>query len=344
MLQPQTLLVTGGAGFIGSTFVEQCAARGQKVIVLDALTYAGHHENLAHIDASAYELVEGTICDGELVLKLLCEHAVDAIVNFAAESHVDNSIASPADFIETNIMGAYRMLEAGRTYWNEMAGEKKDAFRFLQISTDEVYGELGDEGKFHEDWPMRPNSPYSASKASGDHLARAWHETYGMPTILTNCTNNYGPRQHPEKLIPRMITQALSGDELPVYGEGKNVRDWIHVEDHCQGVYLALTKGKKGEAYCFGGNAEKQNIEVVHTICDTLDALRPREDGKSYREQIAFVTDRAGHDWRYAMNDSKAKRELQYDRKYTFETGLKETIEWYMAHHDWCQSILEKAA
>ena len=270
MPQPKTLLVTGGAGFIGSTYVEQQVQAGNRVIVLDSLTYAGHRENLSGSLGDRCELVVGDIRDGALVLDLLKKHAIDAVVAFAAESHVDNSITAPAVFIETNIMGTYALLEAARSWWSSLSGSKKDHFRFLQVSTDEVYGTLGDTGKFHEEHPIRPNSPYSASKAAGDHLARAWFETYGLPTIITNCTNNYGPRQFPEKLIPLMITRALAGKPLPIYGEGKNIRDWIHVADHCRGVHLALTNGTPGEVYCFGGNAEKQNIEVVHTICDVL--------------------------------------------------------------------------
>ncbi len=267
---PHNLLVTGGAGFIGSCFVAQCVARGCNVTVLDALTYAGHREN---VDKRA-TFVKGDIADRALVLKLLREHHIGWVVNFAAESHVDNSIAGPKPFIDTNITGTFQLLEASREYWNG----KKD-FRFLQISTDEVYGSLGPTGKFSETSPLKPNSPYSASKAAGDHLARAWHETYGMPTITTHCTNNYGPRQHPEKLIPNMIRCALAGEKLPVYGDGKNVRDWIHVEDHCNGVWLALEKSKPGETYDFGGDAEVENIALVKTICALLDSKRPKKSG-----------------------------------------------------------------
>ncbi|MBN66171.1 MAG: dTDP-glucose 4,6-dehydratase [Rickettsiales bacterium] len=347
-ITPKTLLVSGGAGFIGSCFVAQCVERGQHVIVLDKLTYAGHPENLSWLDSSnyagSYSLVEGDICDGALVSRLLNDHNVDAVVNFAAESHVDNSIANPSAFIETNINGIYTMLEASRQYWNGLQGEAKANFRMLQISTDEVYGTLGDTGKFSETTAMKPNSPYSASKAAGDHLARAWHETYGLPVVVTNCSNNYGPRQHPEKLIPRMITNALEGQPLPIYGDGKNVRDWIHVEDHAAGVYLALTEGNTGETYCFGGNAERTNIEVVHAICDVLGELAPQE-GRNYRDLITFVTDRAGHDRRYAIDDSKAQAELNFTRTYgAFEDGLRQTIQWYLNNSAWCTAIKDKKA
>lgn len=347
MKEPSTLLVTGAAGFIGSSFVAQSVARGQTVIVVDKLTYAGHRANLEWIGSQGwpghYEFVTGDICDGTLILKLLEHHRPQAIVNFAAESHVDNSIAAPAAFIETNIVGTYAMLEAARAYWNTLNDVPKKAFRFLQVSTDEVYGSLGDEGKFHEAYPMQPNSPYSASKAAGDHLLRAWYHTYGLPTITTNCTNNYGPRQHPEKLIPRMITTALAGGDLPVYGDGKNVRDWIQVEDHCRGVYLALTRGKVGETYCFGGNAEMQNLDVVYGICDLLQELAPKQS-RQYRDQIRFVTDRPGHDRRYAMDDSKAVNELGFTRAHDFSSGLRATVEWYLANGDWCKAVTKEAA
>jgi dTDP-glucose 4,6-dehydratase len=336
--------VTGGAGFIGSSFVAQRAQAGQKVIVLDALTYAGHRENLEGLGKNV-ELVVGNITDGPLIESLLKKHQVEALVHFAAESHVDNSITGSAIFIETNIIGTYRLLEAARQYWNGLEAGKKERFRFLQVSTDEVYGELelDDPARFDEESRLRPNSPYSASKAAGDCLARAWFHTYGLPVITTNCTNNYGPRQFPEKMIPVMITHALSGKPLPVYGDGKNVRDWIHVEDHAAGVYLAVTKGKPGEVYCFGGNAEKNNLEVVHAICAELDAIRPRKDSKSYAEQIAFVKDRPGHDRRYAIDDSKAVKELGYTRRYKdFKAGLKATVAWYLENTEWCRKVTSK--
>ena len=342
----QTLLVTGAAGFIGSAFVGDMVKRGHKVIVLDALTYAGFRENLEWIpqgkSGGSWELVVGNICDGALVLSLLQKHNVTAVVDFAAESHVDNSISNPGEFIHTNIMGCYTMLEAARTYWSELKDTVKANFRFVHVSTDEVYGSLGETGKFSETTPMAPNSPYSASKAAGDHLCRAWYHTYGLPTIVTNCSNNYGPRQFPEKLIPRMITNALSGKALPIYGDGKNIRDWIHVEDHGAGVYLALTKGLAGETYCFGGNAEKTNLDVVHVICELLDVLQPRADRKSYREQITFVQDRLGHDRRYAIDDSKAVELLGFKRAHSFETGIRETIRWYLDNGAWCDAVLGK--
>lgn len=339
MTQYNTILVTGGAGFIGSTFVAQCVGRGTKVIVLDALTYAGHRENLEWINKDSggdWSLVQGDIADRPLVEKLLREHKVDALLNFAAESHVDNSISGPKAFIDTNIGGTFQLLEAARGYAKEKPG-----FRYLQVSTDEVYGSLGPTGKFSETTPYAPNSPYSASKAAADHLVRAWHETYGLDTIITHCTNNYGPRQHPEKLIPRMIHCALSGEKLPVYGKGNNVRDWIHVEDHANGVWLALTKGKAGQAYDFGGDAEEENLKLVKKLCAILDAKHPKNSGK-YEEQIAFVTDRLGHDLRYAIDDSKSQVELGFTRAYTIEKGLEKTVQWYLDNQAWCNNIIRK--
>jgi dTDP-glucose 4,6-dehydratase len=336
----KNLLVTGGAGFIGSTFVMQSVERGDKVIVLDLLTYAGHRENLsfAH-NQDLITLIEGDIGDYNKVISILKEHDIDAVINFAAESHVDNSISGPAIFIETNIVGTFNLLQASLEYYRGLSSAKKEDFRFIQISTDEVYGSLGDNGKFHEQYPISPNSPYSASKAAGDHLARAWFETYGLPTIITNCSNNYGPRQFPEKLIPLMITNALNGRDLPVYGDGKNIRDWIHVEDHCYGVYLALSKGSVGTTYCFGGNAERPNIELVTELCNILDIIKPMENGNKYSSLIKFVEDRLGHDRRYAIDDSKASRELGFERKYNLNQGLKSTIEWYLNNESWCKAV-----
>jgi dTDP-glucose 4,6-dehydratase len=333
-------LVTGAAGFIGSTFVELCAQRGDSVVVLDALTYAGHRENLEPlIRAGKLELVVGNICDGPLVAQLVKKHRPDALLNFAAESHVDRSIDSPAAFITTNIQGTFTLLSAALDYWQSLSGGEKERFRYLQISTDEVYGSLDEFGKFSETTPMAPNSPYSASKASADLLVRAWHHTYGLPTLTTNCSNNYGPRQFPEKLIPHMITCALEGKPLPVYGDGGNVRDWIHVEDHSRGILLALETGKPGETYCFGGDAERNNLDVVRTICRTLDRLRPRTDGQSYESNIAFVKDRLGHDRRYAIDDTRAQKELGFTRRYAFETGLENTIRWYLENQNWCAAV-----
>jgi dTDP-glucose 4,6-dehydratase len=343
MASSRNLLVTGGAGFIGSCFVAQCVERGDNVIVLDKLTYAGHPANLEWIAPKRWQLVIGDVADRALVTKLLREHHIDQVLNFAAESHVDNSIAAPGSFIDTNIVGTFELLQACRDYWQELAPARQSDFRFLQVSTDEVYGSLGPTGKFDENSPVRPNSPYSASKAAGDHLVRAWGETYGLPVIITHCTNNYGPRQHPEKLIPNMIRCALTGKNLPVYGDGKNVRDWIHVEDHSQGVWLALTKGKPGEAYDFSGDAEAENIALVKRICELLDAKRPKSVG-SYAQQIAFVTDRPGHDRRYAIDDRKAQRELGFTRRYRLDEGLEATVDWYLANEAWCNTLLGDTA
>lgn len=338
----ETYLVTGGAGFIGSTFAEQCASAGKRVLVLDALTYAGHESNLAHIDAVSLQLVKGDIADEALVDKLLREHNISKVVNFAAESHVDNSIAGPAAFIQTNVVGTFSLLQSCLRYWQELDETAKQAFRFLQISTDEVYGSLGPEGKFSEESNIQPNSPYSASKAGADHLVRAWHETYGLPVLTTHCTNNYGPRQHPEKLIPNMILCALQGKNLPVYGDGKNVRDWIHVADHAAGVMLALEKGKPGQAYDFGGDAEAENIMLVKQICALLDERKPKNGG-TYADQIAFVEDRLGHDRRYAIDDSKAQNQLGFTRCYTLDKGLADTVDWYLNNLDWCNMMKGRA-
>jgi dTDP-glucose 4,6-dehydratase len=339
-----TLLMTGGAGFIGSCFVRQQVALGRKVIVLDAMTYAGHPESLEGITGpGSFELIKGDICDAKLVPSLLKKYEVDAVLNFAAESHVDRSISGPADFIQTNIFGVFNLLQASVDYWNSLSGTKKEKFRYLQVSTDEVYGSLGPTGYFSETTAYAPNSPYSSSKASGDLLTRAWHHTYGLPTITTNCSNNYGPRQFPEKLIPLMITHALEGKPLPVYGDGGNIRDWIHVEDHCRGVWLALEKGIPGQTYCFGGRAEKNNLDVVNAICNELDHIKPRADKKPHKTAIQFVKDRLGHDRRYAIDDTLAQNELGFTREYNFEKGLKATIHWYLENSKWCQDVLKGA-
>jgi dTDP-glucose 4,6-dehydratase len=346
---PKSLLVTGGAGFIGSTFVRQQVAQGRDVIVLDALTYAGHRANLDGVGGGSASgaagqgkcnLVVENICAGAKVLELLRGQKIEAIVNFAAESHVDRSIDSPSAFIETNIRGTYSLLQAAFEYWNALTD--KTSFRFVQISTDEVYGSLGASGKFSETTAYAPNSPYSASKASADMLVRAWHHTYGLPTLTTNCSNNYGPRQFPEKLIPHMIDCATTGRPLPVYGDGGNIRDWIHVEDHSAGVGLALEKGMLGGTYCFGGNAEKNNLDVVKGICNELDTLKPRADGKPHDSAIQFVKDRPGHDRRYAIDDSLATRELGFKRKYGFTEGLAQTVRWYLDNTAWRDSVLAK--
>lgn len=327
-----TLLVTGGAGFIGSAFTRMACARGHRAVVLDALTYAGSPANLEGIPPAQHKLVVGNINNGALVAELLRENGVQAVLNFAAESHVDNSIGGPLPFVETNINGTFHLLQACLDYWRGLPGG--NAFRYVQISTDEVYGSLGAQGYFTEETPAQPNSPYSASKAAADHLVRAWHHTYGLPTLITRCSNNYGPRQFPEKLIPHMIGCALAGKPLPVYGDGANVRDWIHVEDHCAGILLALERGTPGEVYNFGGRAEMRNLELVKLICALLDAKRPRADGASYARQITFVTDRPGHDRRYAVDDSKAERTLGFTRTYDFERGLAATVDWYLNNKD----------
>jgi dTDP-glucose 4,6-dehydratase len=337
------LLVTGAAGFIGSQFVRTAQdgiLDSGPIIVLDKLTYAGHPANLEGVNA---ELVQGDICDFQLVDQLFAKHKFSAVVHFAAESHVDNSISGPEAFIKTNVIGTFNLLEVSRKHWTTRTSAEKEKFRFVHVSTDEVFGALGETGKFSEETAYAPNSPYSASKAGSDHLARAWFHTYGMPTVTTNCSNNYGPRQFPEKLIPRMITNALSGKNLPVYGKGANIRDWIHVEDHSNGVKLALTKGNPGETYCFGGNSERNNLDVVNSICAAMDELKPLPSG-SYRSRIEFVADRAGHDFRYAIDDSKAAKELGFTRKYkNFEQGLAETIKWYLANDSWLQTINTRA-
>lgn len=337
----KTILVTGGAGFIGSSFVEHAVRAGDKVVVLDALTYAGHLENLAPLEGQ-FKFVRGNICDPQLAAQLFNEHHFDAVVNFAAESHVDRSITHASEFVVTNVMGVFNLLQASLHDWEKRSGAARENFRFVQVSTDEVYGTLGDTGYFSETTSYAPNSPYSASKAGGDHLARAWFHTYGLPTIITNCSNNYGPRQFPEKLIPHMINCALSGKTLPVYGNGKNVRDWIHVSDHAHGVRLALEKGRPGEKYCFGGRSERQNLDVVRAICTEMDRVQPKKSG-SYHDQIGFVEDRKGHDWRYAIDDTKAETELGFKRQFPkFEDGLRHTVDWYLSNKEWMKTVLAK--
>ncbi len=337
-----TWLVTGGAGFIGGNFVLEAVARGIKVVNLDALTYAGNRDTLASIEGDPnHVFVHGDIGDRALVARLLAGHRPDAVVNFAAESHVDRSIDGPAAFIQTNVVGTLVLLEAVRDYWKALQDEAKENFRFLHVSTDEVYGTLGETGLFTEDTAYAPNSPYSASKAASDHLVRAFHHTYGLPVLTTNCSNNYGPYHFPEKLIPLVIAKALAGEPLPVYGDGRQVRDWLFVADHCEAIRTVLAKGRVGETYNVGGNAEKQNIEVVQAICALLDARRPREDGLSRASQIAFVADRPGHDRRYAIDAGKLRDELGWQPRYTFERGIAETVDWYLAHQDWVQRVLD---
>jgi dTDP-glucose 4,6-dehydratase len=326
------LLVTGGAGFIGSNFVLTTLAHsGEPIVTLDKLTYAGSLMNLAAVSAdSRHSFVRGDICDRELVRSLLRKYQPRAIVHFAAESHVDRSIAGPSEFVQTNVVGTWSLLEEARAYWND--GGKEAAFRFLHVSTDEVYGSLeANEPAFTEERPFTPNSPYAASKAGADHLVRAYFHTYGLPVLTTNCSNNYGPHQYPEKLIPLMIRNAVGGKKLPVYGDGRNVRDWLYVTDHCDALRVVLAKGRPGQTYNIGGESERDNNEVVQTLCRLLDHARPRRSG-SYTDLVAFVTDRPGHDRRYAMNISKIRGDLGWQPAESFETGLAKTVQWYLAN------------
>ncbi len=337
-----TWLVTGGAGFIGGNFVLSAVASGVRVINLDALTYAGNRDTLAPLAGNpAHVFIHGDIGDRDLVARLLAEHRPDAVVNFAAESHVDRSIDGPAAFIQTNVVGTLALLECSRDYWRSLQGEAKDAFRFLHVSTDEVYGSLGDTGKFTEETPFAPNSPYSASKAASDHLVRAFHHTYGLPVLTTNCSNNYGPFQFPEKLIPLIIQKALAGDALPVYGDGRHVRDWLFVADHCSAIRRVLEAGRVGETYNVGGDAERENIHVVRTLCALLDARQPRADGLPRESQITYVKDRPGHDRRYAIDAGKIQGELGWAPTVSFEQGMAATVDWYLANTEWVQRVLD---
>lgn len=336
-----TLLVTGGAGFIGSCFVLNVIDKGLHVINLDKLTYSGNLENLKTVVSNPNHIfVKGDIGDSNLVRGLLEKYKPSAVVNFAAESHVDRSIVDPDIFVRTNVLGTEILLRTVTEWWSNLSIAKKDKFRFHHISTDEVFGTLKlSDPAFTEETPFAPNSPYSASKASSDHFVRAFNETFGLPTVITNCSNNYGPRQFPEKLIPLMTLNAVSGKKLPIYGTGENIRDWLHVEDHCEAIYEVLTKGKVGETYNIGGKSERTNLFIVNKICSILDEIRPREDGKSYKEQITYVNDRLGHDFRYAINCSKIERELGWTPRHTFEEGIKETIQWYLENPSWVESI-----
>ncbi|MCP4654307.1 MAG: dTDP-glucose 4,6-dehydratase [bacterium] len=349
------MIITGGAGFIGCNFVRWILDHGaaEKVVVLDKLTYAGSLESLREVAGDPrYGFVRGDIADRDAVRRLYAEFRPTAIVNFAAESHVDRSIDGPADFIHTNIVGTFELLEAARHYVAELPAGEREAFRFLHVSTDEVYGSLGETGLFSETTAYAPNSPYAASKASADHLVRAYFKTFGLPVLLTNCSNNYGPYQFPEKLIPLMILNAVEGKALPIYGDGRNVRDWIYVEDHCEGIAQVLERGRCGEKYNLGGLNERANIEVVEGICDTLEEeLPPTENPRlgargvaHYRELKSFVKDRPGHDRRYAIDSSKIREELGWRGRHDFESGLRETVRWYLAHRSWCRAVEEGEA
>src|SRR6201997_2976137 len=334
------LLVTGGAGFIGANFVLARIAAGDQVLNLDKLTYAGNLQSLAPIEkASGYTFVRGDIADGERVSRLLSEYRPDAVVHFAAESHVDRSILGPEAFVMTNVVGTFRLLDAALEHWRALNGAAREKFRFLHVSTDEVYGSLApSDPAFHESTPYSPNSPYSASKAGSDHLVRAYHHTYGLPTLTTNCSNNYGPLQFPEKLIPLMILNARDGKPLPVYGDGKNVRDWLYVEDHCAAIATVLERGRPGETYNVGGWNEKPNLEIVETICDLVDEMAPAAKARR-RSLITFVTDRPGHDRRYAMDTRKIERELGWKPKETFESGIRKTVRWYLENDAWVEGV-----
>ena len=335
-------LVTGGAGFIGSAVCRLLASNpANHVVNFDSLTYAGNLNSLRQIaNRPNYKFAEGNVCDSLTVLDILKTEDIDIIMHLAAESHVDRSIDGPEAFIETNIIGTFRMLSAARSYYNGLTGPKRDGFRFHHISTDEVFGDLPfDSGIFTEDTPYAPSSPYSASKAASDHLVRAWHETYGLPVVLSNCSNNYGPFHFPEKLIPLVILNALHEKPLPIYGKGENVRDWLHVEDHAAALHLVATKGKNGESYNIGGRAERTNLDVVKAICDALDKARPRKSGAPYADLITYVTDRPGHDRRYAIDPQKAERDLGWKATHTFETGIAATVNWYLANEWWWKPI-----
>ncbi len=337
-----TWLVTGGAGFIGGNFVLEAVAKGIRIINLDALTYAGNLNTLVSLQGNPdHVFVHGNIGDQELVAGLLHEHQPDAVVNFAAESHVDRSIDGPGAFIQTNVVGTLALLEAVRDHWKSLDEGARASFRFLHVSTDEVYGSLGETGKFTETTPYAPNSPYSASKAASDHLVRAFHHTYGLPVLTTNCSNNYGPYHFPEKLIPLVIAKALAGEPLPIYGDGMNVRDWLYVGDHCAAIRDVLGKGRVGETYNVGGDAEMTNIAVVEAICALLDQRRPREDGQPRSTQITYVRDRPGHDRRYAIDASKLQQELGWQPRHTFEQGIEATVDWYLDNQEWVRQVLD---
>lgn len=340
-MRHKKILVTGGAGFIGSAVVRQLIGETQaEVCNIDKLTYAGNLSSLGSARHSyRHHFRNVDICDASAVARVFDEFQPDAVMHLAAESHVDRSIDGPAEFIQTNVVGTFILLDTATAYWRPLAEDAKQAFRFHHISTDEVFGSLGSEGMFTEVTAYDPRSPYSASKASSDHLVRAWHHTHGLPVVITNCSNNYGPYHFPEKLIPLVILKAISGESLPVYGDGSNIRDWLHVEDHARALRMVVTEGVPGETYCVGGNSERTNLQVVEAICDVLDAVRPREDGKSYRSQITFVKDRPGHDFRYAIDTAKIGRELGWQPRETFDSGIADTVRWYLANEGWWRAI-----
>jgi dTDP-glucose 4,6-dehydratase len=341
------ILVTGGAGFIGSAVCRMIIEQtGHSVVNVDKLTYAANLDSLAAVSGDGrYRFHKLDICDGEALGSLFAAESPDAVLHLAAESHVDRSIDGPAAFIRTNVMGSFALLEAARSHWERLPARRRDAFRFVHVSTDEVYGSLGETGLFTETTPYDPSSPYSASKAASDHLAIAWHRTYGLPALISNCSNNYGPYQFPEKLIPLMIPKALAGEALPVYGQGSNIRDWLYVDDHARGLLVLLERGRPGESYNIGGRTERRNLEVVERLCDTLDRIMPRNSDASYRELINFVTDRPGHDFRYAIDCSKIEREFGWRPMETFETGIEKTVAWYLKNEWWWRPLAgERAA
>jgi len=335
------ILITGGAGFIGSAVVRRAIADGHRVVNLDALTYSANLENVAGVSGSpAYAFEHADICDEAQVRSIFARHKPDAVMHLAAESHNDRAIEGPLDFVRTNVMGTAILLEAARAHWASLSGARKDAFRFHHVSTDEVFGALGEDGDFTEETPYDPNSPYSSSKAGADHLVRAWGRTYGMPVVLTNCSNNYGPFQFPEKLIPTVITRALEGKTIPVYGDGRQVRDWLHVDDHAEALLLVLGKGRLGETYCIGGDGTKRNIEVIRMLCAHLDAMAPANT--PHAEKITFVTDRPGHDFRYSIDASKLRTELGWEPRMPLLAGLEDTVRWYVDNRAWVEGIRER--
>jgi len=340
--RPQSYLVTGGAGFIGSNLVRRLVSAGHRVMNIDKLTYAGNLASLADVSGNAnYEFVQADIADEAAMCGLVSRFRPDRIMHLAAESHVDRSIDGPLEFVRTNVMGTATLLFAAHAYWVTLGAEEKSKFRFLHVSTDEVFGSLGETGYFTETTPYDPHSPYSASKASSDHMARAWADTYGLPVVVTNCSNNYGPNQFPEKLIPVVILKALRGEEIPVYGKGENIRDWLHVHDHCDALVTVAENGRPGQTYNIGGDNELKNIDLVRMLCSHLDTLKPREDGRGYAEQIAFVSDRPGHDLRYAVDASKIHRELGWQPAWEAEQGFLDTVKWYLENESWVRGILD---